>query len=230
VAEDESRSAAHSEPVAQAPSGRNRRFRELVARLRDGSNEAAKQIIDEYGPHIRSVVRRSMNPRMRSVFDSIDFEQEVWASLVRIQTRLDDLDDPGELFALLMEMARNKVIDEIRRRVSARSSDDFWFTLRDSDMGICLSGNQADPTPSQVLAAKERWRSLVDNQPEQVRRALQLRLDGASPTEIAKELQIDLRSVRRYLMNAKSRSSSYEPDPRKPQETSSDSAGMADAL
>src|SRR3990172_10541189 len=93
----------------------NRESRTLMARMRAGSQEAAWRLVEKYQSHIRAVVRRRLTPTMRSLFDSDDFVQTVWASLIRITPRLDDIDCPEKLVALLSRMARNKVVDEYRK-------------------------------------------------------------------------------------------------------------------
>src|SRR5262249_44175004 len=55
-------------------------FAALMQRLAGGSQEAARELYDRYGPHIRRVVRRRLIPALRPKFDSIDFEQDVWKS------------------------------------------------------------------------------------------------------------------------------------------------------
>ena len=59
-----------------------------MARMRAGSQEAAWRLVEVYESHIRAVVRRRLTPAMRSLFDSDDFVQTVWASLIRITPRL----------------------------------------------------------------------------------------------------------------------------------------------
>jgi len=46
----------------------------------EGSEDAAREFVATYGPPILRVVRRQMNKCLRSKYDSIDFEQSVWAS------------------------------------------------------------------------------------------------------------------------------------------------------
>ena len=92
-------------------------FRELIDRVREGSEDAAWELVDQYGEAIRRAVRRALNERLRSKFDSLDFVQIVWNSLFRVRDKLDRFDRPEELTAYLITMARNKVGMEVRRRL-----------------------------------------------------------------------------------------------------------------
>lgn len=92
-------------------------FHSLIARVREGSEDAAWELVNQYGEAIRRAVRRVLNERMRSKFDSLDFVQIVWNSLFRVRDKLDRFDRPEELTAYLVAMAHNKVGMEVRRRL-----------------------------------------------------------------------------------------------------------------
>ena len=55
-------------------------FRDAIDQICSGSEEAAWNFIETYGPHIQRVVRRRLHQSLRSKFDSVDFVQMVWAS------------------------------------------------------------------------------------------------------------------------------------------------------
>jgi len=77
--------------------GERERFRRTLEEIASGSEEAVERFIAVYGPHIRRAVRRRLSDHMRSKFDSIDFEQMVWASVFRQPQRLDVAQTPGQL-------------------------------------------------------------------------------------------------------------------------------------
>ena len=56
-----------------------------------------------------------------------------------------------------------------------------------------------DPTPSAVAIFREEWENLVDRQPAEVGRVVQLRYEGATYREIANELQINERTARKAI-------------------------------
>ena len=65
--------------------------------------------------------------------------------------------------------------------------------------GLEVRCPNADPTPSAVAIARERWHQLVDNQPETVRRIVELRFMGATFPEIAEQLNIHERTARKAI-------------------------------
>ena len=169
-------------------------------RLTHGSQDAAWELIEVYGPHVRRYVRRTLTSDLRSKFDSIDFAQIVWASFFREPQRIRALTTPQQLLGYLATMARNKVIDESRRRLDSRKHD----VRREEPLEHTPSGKERllhshDPSPSSVAVARERWNRLVGNQPEDVRRMLELRFCGETYDEIARRLEINEKTVRRTL-------------------------------
>ena len=175
-------------------------FAELMERVHDGSQDAAWQLLEKYGPHVKRYVRRSLNQEMRSKFDSLDFAQVVWASFFREPHRFRQLDSPAALLAYLASLARNKVVNEVRRRMMSDKNDlnrEIGFCELEEDMNVRCPN--ADPSPSSVAIARERWHQLVDNQPESVRRIVELRFMGATFPEIAEQLNIDERTARRAI-------------------------------
>ncbi len=174
-------------------------FAELMERVHDGSQDAAWQLLEKYGPHVKRYVRRSLNQEMRSRFDSLDFAQVVWASFFREPDRFRRLESPQALLAFLASLARNKVVGT-RRQMASKKNDvnrEIGFGELEEELEIrCAT---PDPTPSAVAVARERWHQIVDNQPESVRRIVELRFMGATYPEIAEQLNIHERTARRAI-------------------------------
>ena len=175
-------------------------FDELVARLREGSQDAAWDLVELYGPHILRVVRRSLTREIRPKFDSQDFVQAVWASFFTHRDRFLDIDKPEQLVGLLAAMARHKIVDEVRRRLETQKHNvRRERSMDDSNVVVKESLVSDDPTPSQIAMARERWRQIMDQQPPQNRQIVNLRLAGETHQAIAKALGISKKTVQRVL-------------------------------
>lgn len=180
--------------------GQLEEFQELMRRVRAGSNDAARELLEIYGPHVVRVVRRRMSKELRSRFDSLDFAQAVWASFYAQRTRLEEVEDPQTLLAQLALMARNKVVSEYRRRVLARRAD--FPRERPLESHEELAEDQpveVNPSPSQEFLAKDTWERLLANQSPLNKQVLRLRLAGLSCEEVGEKLAISPRTVRRIL-------------------------------
>src|SRR3954468_10257310 len=87
------------------------RFAALLERVCAGSEEAAQEFLRTYGPPILRVVRRRLHQELRSKYDSIDFEQAVWASFFAQDLRAYKFAGQEALVSYLITLATNKVID-----------------------------------------------------------------------------------------------------------------------
>jgi RNA polymerase sigma factor (sigma-70 family) len=174
-------------------------FRDLLEEVRSGSQDAAWELVDTYGPHVHRYVRRVMHRDLRSKFDSLDFVQIMWASLFRQPGRLTSFDQPEQLIAHLITLAKNKVIDELRRRTVTARYDMGREKQLPGDDDADGDVRQPPPTPSAVAIAKERWVHLLSNQNATVQSVVTMRLRGETFDEIADKLQIHERTARKAI-------------------------------
>jgi RNA polymerase sigma-70 factor (ECF subfamily) len=175
-------------------------FRSLLRQMQEGSHDAAWTLVETYGPQIRAVVRRRMNRRLRSLYDSDDFVQSVWASFLRIQPRLQSIDRPEQLIALLSRIAQNRVIDEGRRRTQTiKHARHREVSIHSQECDDDLALADKSPTPSAYVIAKETWNQLIADVPDHYRVIIQQRFEGATYVEIAAQLGMNERSVRRAV-------------------------------
>src|SRR3954447_3283572 len=145
--------------------GRPGNLQELLARIKDGDEGAARELLTRYESKVRLVVRRQLPRLLRSRFDSIDFLQSVWGSFFRrIKAGPNDLAEEENLIAFLAWAARNKVIDEYRRAASQKQD-----IHRESPLHADQGADQetaAGETPSQLAQARELYDRLHDMLPE----------------------------------------------------------------
>lgn len=171
-------------------------FVDLLQRAREGDQRAAEQLMRVYGPSVVRAVRRSLHHRMRPYFDSMDFVQEVWASVFAAPAEKWTCQSTGQFIRLLTTMARNKIIDAARRRLGRRQEEVREIPLEqipESDL------RQVGPSPSQHLREQEEWIAFLESQPPVYRRIFLMYREGSAPAQIAAELNISHRSVNRVL-------------------------------
>lgn len=175
-------------------------FRDLMRRVREGSEEAAWTLVEQYGEMIRRAVRRALNQRLRSKFDSSDFVQLVWSSFFRIRCEPGHFESPEELVAFLVTVARNKVGMEVRRRLQTEKYNlNREHVLRGSQPSGWSDIPDRQPPPLDVVVAREQWNSILQDQPEHYRKIVELRLQGYTNQDIADTLRLAESTVRRFL-------------------------------
>jgi RNA polymerase sigma factor (sigma-70 family) len=172
----------------------------LFARARAGDQAAWEELFRTCYPKLVRVVRRKLNPPMRSLYDSTDFASDVWKSLA---AKCDRFDFPSvnSLMAFLAQAAEKKVIDEYRRRQTLKRDMDRERPLgaagEGADEGRALASG--DPTPSQVAQASEGWERLLSRLTEDERHVIDLKRLGYSNEEIADRTGWHLRKIQRLF-------------------------------
>jgi RNA polymerase sigma-70 factor (ECF subfamily) len=175
-------------------------FRVLMEQARAGSQDAMCELVERYAPHIVRAVRRKLSNAIRAKFDSVDFVQAVWASFFATPRGFVGFDRPEELMGYLVTLAHNKVVDEIRRRMKTEKYNvNRERSLDDSDLHVGRSLAGLEPSPSEVAVADELWKRLLKGLPEHYRRILELRREGNTQQQIADELGLNEKTVRRAI-------------------------------
>ncbi len=168
-------------------------FALLMSQVRAGNEAAAWRLTEVYGGHVLKVVRRSLSRQLRSKFDSNDFVQTVWQSFFRDRDRILSMQTPVQFINYLKAVARNKVIDEGRRRLQTAKFD----VAREESLSDNLI--HAGPRPSEVAMARETWDRVMAGQSAEHRRIVEMRFQGYTFDEIAEQLSINERTARRVI-------------------------------
>jgi len=179
-------------------------IRELLARIKNGDEEAARELLSRYESKVRLVVRRQLPRLLRSRFDSTDFLQSVWGSFFhRIQTESNDLNEEENLIAFLAWAARNKVIDEYRRAATQKQNIHREESIE--NRGERETTLASGDTPSELAQAHETFDRLSRLLPEDRRVILELKAAGYSCGEIGDRLGLSERTVQRILEELRNR-------------------------
>jgi len=179
-------------------------IRELLARIKNGDEEAARELLSRYESKVRLVVRRQLPRLLRSRFDSTDFLQSVWGSFFhRIQTESNDLNEEENLIAFLAWAARNKVIYEYRRAATQKQNIHREESIESrGDRETTLASGD---TPSELAQAHETFDRLSRLLPEDRRVILELKAAGYSCGEIGDRLGLSERTVQQVLEELRNR-------------------------
>jgi RNA polymerase sigma factor (sigma-70 family) len=175
-------------------------FKELIGRISDGSEDAAWELVENYSKILRLAVRRVLDSRLRSKFDSMDFVQLVWMSFFHARDKLYRLNTPEELAAFLAVMARNKVGLEYRRRVMTYKynlNKEHTLDIEVQAQGDIVENRQ--PPAIDVAIAREQWNKMLQDQPQHFHKIIQLRLQGHTYKSIARSLNLAECTIRRSL-------------------------------
>jgi RNA polymerase sigma factor (sigma-70 family) len=179
---------------------------ELLERARQDSEGSAQEIVERYGPYILRAVRRRLNKKLRSKFDSVDFVQAVWASFFALPADRLQFQRPQQLVDFLMGLARNKVVDAVRQRLETQKYDvNRELPLYDSTAVDAREVKARGPTASQVAIAKEEWQRAQDSAVPREERIVNWIQRGQSLESIAREIGVSVKTIRRVLQRMRQR-------------------------
>jgi RNA polymerase sigma factor (sigma-70 family) len=175
----------------------------LIAKVRAGDEGAISDLIHLFEDDVRTIVRVRLPRSLRSQFDSMDFVQAVWQSvLTKDGQDLGRFTNERHLRGFLAGVARNKVFEEHRRRSRTRKYDlkrEEPLYVRQGDREMPREVASPDPTPSQDAQARDRFEQLIAGRSPQETKVVELRRQGLTYEEIAEQTGLAERSVRRII-------------------------------
>jgi RNA polymerase sigma factor (sigma-70 family) len=175
-------------------------FTDLLRRVRAGDAAAAAELVRTYEPAIRRAVRvRLEDARLQRLCDSMDICQSVFASFfLRTAAGQYDIEQPEELFKLLVSMARNKLSDQARRQRAQRRGGP---RARGSDLEL-LDPADHRGTPSEQLMGAELLEEFRKRLSDEERYLASQRALGREWTDIAAEKASSPEALRKRLDRA----------------------------
>jgi RNA polymerase sigma factor (sigma-70 family) len=130
------------------------RFRSLIAGARTRDNRAVEELLAEYEPEIRRLVRFQLRgSRLRRALDSSDFCQSILLRLFqpKVLGRYS-LRKPDEMLHLVRVMTRNKLYDYLRRE---RTRGKAGLNVLECPAEVLGQVPDRNPTPSKEVEQQE---------------------------------------------------------------------------
>jgi RNA polymerase sigma factor (sigma-70 family) len=177
-------------------------FEKLMSRVQAGDADAAAELVQHYEPEIRLEVRvrlRIQDGRVRRLLDSMDITQSVLASFFAgVAVGRFAPEHPQQLLGLLVTMARNKLLTQVRnqrrQRRDVRRSESYDAAVHD----VAAGGE----SPSQIAANRELLGELRKRLTVEERSISDRRGEGLPWTAIANELGGTAEGRRKQLERA----------------------------
>jgi len=177
-------------------------FRVLMDELVNGREAAAVEIVEKYTAALVAIARREINPKLGRRVDPEDVVQSAYRSFfLRMGRGEYELGNGQELWKLLVTITLNKVRKQGKFHHAQKRN-----VSRDESAGGSGCGppradlaRSTEPSPEDAAMLIEEVSALLSGlQPDQ-RPLIELRLQGYTSVEIAKQTGRAERSVRRIL-------------------------------
>jgi RNA polymerase sigma-70 factor (ECF subfamily) len=182
-----------------------RNFTELLDRVKAGDEEACRELVHQYEPAVRRLVRFRLDRRLRRLLDSLDICQSVMGSFFA-QAALGRyrLETPAQLLNLLLGITRNKVLAQAcRQQAQCRDHRRIEGDGLDDEALIASGPGPDRQVAAQELCARVRTRLSPDEW-----RLVELRQEGWAWAEIAAEMGGSADALRMKFARAVQRVSS----------------------
>ncbi|TWU25272.1 RNA polymerase sigma factor [Novipirellula galeiformis] len=159
-------------------------FDHLISRLKAADEHAAAQIVKSFETEIRRFIRfRLKTSRMKRLVESVDICQSVFAKFfVDLQREAVCPQSPDQLKALLMTMAKNKLVDKARYHQGGKR--DIRRVEAEADIALQRTGD-GYRTPASVLADHETLAQFRNHLSEEDRELVEARMQGEGWAELA---------------------------------------------
>jgi RNA polymerase sigma factor (sigma-70 family) len=188
-------------PPASSSPAEHLELERLLERASEGCPEAGQLLFEHWGPHFLRVIRHKLNqtPRLRSVFDSTDFLQEVRTTLFLNRGQGVPFDSPEDFVAFLTRVAVNKVRAAQRKYLQSEKSSLNHEVPLGEPARVKRELTTHNPSPVDLFAAEETFERLLAGRPPHQQRILLMLRQGHTHREIAAALALTDRAVRGIL-------------------------------
>ena len=172
---------------------------EIFASLARGSRSAPDRLFHRYIHRLSRLARSKLSPRLAQRIDPEDVVMSAYRSFfVAADAGRFSVNGAGDLWALLATITLRKLY----RSAAHHSADKRSINrevIPDEDFDLNQRALSAEPSPEEALALSEELEQLLRSLSERDRRTVELRLQGHQIQEIAEELAVNEKTVRRSL-------------------------------
>jgi DNA-directed RNA polymerase specialized sigma24 family protein len=178
----------------------NDAFLSFITRIREGDEDAARELVERFEGVIRREVRLRLNDRaLLRVFDSMDISQSVLVSFfARASSGEFEIESPHQLMRLLIGMTRNKLAFQVRRQHARRRDSRLSVATRVDELEV----ESALPNPGEAACDRDLVDTIRSRLGTEERQLADLRGDGWEWSDIARQLGGSVQARRMQLARA----------------------------
>jgi RNA polymerase sigma-70 factor (ECF subfamily) len=181
---------------------------ELMARWRDGDEEAAEELFRRYVERLLALARSRLSERLARHVDPEDVVQSAFCSFFTgARAGRFALRRSGDLWRLLVGITLHKLQHQVERHTAGKRAAGREHPLAREGSVLEAQGEvlAREPTPAEAAALADTLEHVLRGLEPLQRRMVELRLQGCSLDEIAADVRRSERTVRRVLERVKGR-------------------------
>jgi RNA polymerase sigma-70 factor (ECF subfamily) len=194
--------------MADSPGANGSDAAELLARWRQGDEQAAAELFHRYLDRLIALARSRLSDKLATRLDPEDVVQSAYRSFFHgAKEGRYDLQHGMDLWQLLVVITLHKLHHQVRRNLSSKRAVGREQPLV-NDALITEPGGEPitrEPSPLEALTLVDELEQLMRPLDASQRQVLELRLQGFSLEEIVTATGRSLTTVRRILQRVKQR-------------------------
>jgi RNA polymerase sigma-70 factor (ECF subfamily) len=168
--------------------------------LQTGDEEAARQLFDRYAAQLVLLARKRISQRLAARIDAEDIVQSVFRTFFhRCKQGQFHFEEPDDVCKLLARITVHKTFRQIAFHRRAKRDAGQEAPRGQDAQEMLMRLLTAEPTPEETSAFLDQLEHLLARLEPQERRILEMRMQGYATGEIAQELGIDERTIRRRM-------------------------------
>jgi RNA polymerase sigma-70 factor (ECF subfamily) len=179
--------------------------RSLVKQWQAGDQKAAQELFDRYAERLLALARRRISQRLASRVDPEDVVQSVFRTFFdRVKAGQFQIEDPNDVCKLLARITVNKTLRQIAHHKAAKRDPSL-------EAGQGVDGQERlreildrEPTPEEANAFMDQLEHFLGRLRPPDRLILEMRMQGYNNLEIAEELKVSDRKIRRLMERVRS--------------------------
>jgi RNA polymerase sigma-70 factor (ECF subfamily) len=165
-----------------------------------GDEDAARQLFDRYADQLVLLARKRISQRLASRIDAEDIVQSVFRTFFhRAKQGQFHLEEPDDVCKLLARITVHKTFRQIAFHRRAKRDASQETAQGDDSQDMLLKLLAGEPTPEEAAAFVDQLEHFFASLTPEQRRILELRMEGYSNVEIAEQLGITDRKIRRIM-------------------------------
>jgi RNA polymerase sigma-70 factor (ECF subfamily) len=174
--------------------------RELVAQWRAGNQDAARLLFDRYVDRLVALARRRIGPRLARRVDAEDVVQSVFRTVFgRLREGQFHIEAQDDLCKLLMRVTVHKALRQIEYHGAGKRDANREAPQGNASYDDLMNVLADEPPPEAVVAFLDQLEHFLAGLGPLERQVVELRLQGHSSEEIATQLGVIDRRVRRIV-------------------------------
>ena len=174
--------------------------RSLLRRWQAGDQNAAVELYDRYCERLLALARRRISQRLASRVDPEDVVQSVFRTFFdRAKAGKFTIEDPDDVCKLLARITLHKTLRQVAFHKAAKRDPSAETGQGSDGQERLLEVLDREPTPEAANAFVDELEHFLNRLRPEDRQILELRMQGYNNLEIAEQLSVSDRKIRRLM-------------------------------